>query len=98
MGKGLLGFLFISALVGCGEWRPYRLHNPTTGHDAACYTSWGVSLTTGGTSLPPEQIHALHECIAFCQLQGYVLNDPDDVPPDQSHEPAMRRLRWLQCE
>ena len=82
---------------GCGEWRPYRLHNPKTGDSTACFTSWGTSLVQGGTSLPEKELRFLHDCISACEARGYVLTDPRDVPPDPNSQLDHRVISVPQC-
>src|ERR1700688_4085312 len=91
MGDGAMKTFFQIAVVvatvvslsGCfplGEWRPYNLHNPATGQETACYTSWGISLSRSGSSLPTENLIALHQCINECRANGFVMSHPDELP------------------
>jgi len=92
LSKIVLVILLAAPLMGgCGEWRPYYLVNPTTGRETACFTPWG-------SSLPPDVIHNLHDCIAECEAHGFELEHPQSVPPEPMPVRNPRRQGWTQCE
>ena len=59
--------IVLIGLTGCGEWKPYTIHNDATGQQTACFAPWG------SLSSSPEWAQRLHQCIAACEERGFRL-------------------------
>jgi hypothetical protein len=66
------GLIVVGLLAGCGEWRIFKMKNPSSGVEVACAIHRG--------KLSSEDSQRVRQCIDACRRHGFQLESPEDEP------------------